>query len=305
MKKTLPAIIVNLFCIIGAAQCPPGVLNLSYSPLKTVYCPNDVITITFNTPDFITFLDWTYPSPPPTFQSGPMNTFVINGIQSPGGPLTINGQLEIGGPGGPPCPFSFNDVISVSPDVNADAGPDVFLWGNNLSAAIGGNPSASGGIAPYTYAWQPNTSISNINTSNPTVNPANTQVYQLNVTDANNCTSKLVKMTAYYVNNIINLNNYAILKKNLDAGYYNSINLTSSNTLYFKFDEEYYAPGTNLTYKVFDNSGAQVSMGQTLLQNIGDNRYGLNVSSLTVGSYYKILVSNQKNETWQARIKIN
>ncbi|MBX9853002.1 MAG: gliding motility-associated C-terminal domain-containing protein [Cytophagaceae bacterium] len=47
--------------------------------------------------------------------------------------------------------------------------------------------NASGGTAPLTYSWSPNTSIINGNTLIPTVNPTSGTTYTLTVTDAQSC----------------------------------------------------------------------------------------------------------------------
>lgn len=103
------------------------------------------------------------------------------------------------------------------------------------------------------------------------------------------------------INNI----HYCILNRKLDGGYYNSI--TNGNKyFYFKFDEEYYVPAsTNLTYKIYDNAGTLITTTPTMVEVIGDNRFALNVNTLTVGAYYKVYVYNKKNEVWQGRLKVN
>lgn len=68
------------------------------------------------------------------------------------------------------------------------AGPDTFFCAG--SGGVGINSLGSGGIAAYTYEWQPNNgSLSNAFISNPHANPDSTTVYQVWVTDAGGCRS--------------------------------------------------------------------------------------------------------------------
>jgi hypothetical protein len=53
---------------------------------------------------------------------------------------------------------------------------------------IGGTPTASGGLGPYTYSWAPATGLDNWNIANPIASPTVTTEYIVTVTDDNNCT---------------------------------------------------------------------------------------------------------------------
>jgi fibronectin type 3 domain-containing protein len=74
-------------------------------------------------------------------------------------------------------------VISI-PAVSA--GPDRIMCFKD-SVSIGGSPSASGTISPYTYSWSPTTALSKSNISNPKASPSTTTAYILTVTDAKGC----------------------------------------------------------------------------------------------------------------------
>lgn len=111
----------------------------------------------------------------------------------------------------------------------------------------------------------------------------------------------------FSLSSTVNNTHYAILNRKLDAGYHTYVG--SPKILYFKFDEEYYVPSsTNLVYKVYDNTGAIVSLS-SLIEKIGDNRFALNVNTLSTsspnGPYYKLYVYNRKNEVWKTRFKVN
>jgi hypothetical protein len=59
------------------------------------------------------------------------------------------------------------------------------------SVSIGGSPTATGGVAPYIYAWTPSAGLDDDSISNPTTAPvADTTVYTVIVTDARNCTDE-------------------------------------------------------------------------------------------------------------------
>lgn len=57
------------------------------------------------------------------------------------------------------------------------------------TALLGGNPTAMGGTAPYTYAWSPGTGLSSTTVANPLAVPGTSTTYALQVMDGNNCTS--------------------------------------------------------------------------------------------------------------------
>ena len=73
-------------------------------------------------------------------------------------------------------------TVSAQPLV-IDAGTSAVIC-PGVTYNIGGTPTATGGTAPYTYTWTPNTSINNNTVSNPVVNPSIPTWYYLVVTDA-------------------------------------------------------------------------------------------------------------------------
>ena len=78
-------------------------------------------------------------------------------------------------------------LVTVSAGLTADAGADKAIAVGG-STVIGGAPSATGGIAPYTYAWSPADSLDDVSAANPTANPLASLAYILTVTDAVGCT---------------------------------------------------------------------------------------------------------------------
>jgi PKD repeat protein len=78
-------------------------------------------------------------------------------------------------------------LVTVSSGLNADAGADQAIAVGGATT-IGGAPSATGGIPPYTYSWSPIDSLDDATAANPTANPTSTTTYILTVTDAVGCT---------------------------------------------------------------------------------------------------------------------
>jgi hypothetical protein len=75
-------------------------------------------------------------------------------------------------------------TANTAPVVEAGGGVASILQTCPSSAiTIGGAPSASAGLAPYTYAWTNGATA----VANPSISPATSSVYTLTVTDANGC----------------------------------------------------------------------------------------------------------------------
>lgn len=74
--------------------------------------------------------------------------------------------------------------VVFSQTLSADAGSG-FIICPGSSGIIGGSASASGGVPPYIYSWQPTTGLSAANISNPLVTITSNTQYTLTVTDAN------------------------------------------------------------------------------------------------------------------------
>ena len=88
-----------------------------------------------------------------------------------------------------PNVVSNTETMQVNPLPIADAGATVYMP-TSSSSTIGGNPSANGGTAPYTYLWSPATWLNSTVTSNPLVSGITTNtLYTLVVTDSKGCTA--------------------------------------------------------------------------------------------------------------------
>lgn len=77
--------------------------------------------------------------------------------------------------------FAFLSTKSLA-QLAASAGNDKTICpGGNTP--IGGSPTASGGLAPYTYSWSPATGLSATNIANPIASPTSNTTYTVTVTD--------------------------------------------------------------------------------------------------------------------------
>ncbi|KAA3656672.1 MAG: hypothetical protein DWQ10_14910, partial [Calditrichaeota bacterium] len=72
---------------------------------------------------------------------------------------------------------------SFGQSLNVSAGPDKEIIASQ-SIQIGGSPTASGGIAPYFYAWFPGEGLNDATISNPVSSAITTTEYIITVTDA-------------------------------------------------------------------------------------------------------------------------
>jgi gliding motility-associated-like protein len=79
-------------------------------------------------------------------------------------------------------------TISIAQSLVANAGNNTSVCQSD-SIKIGGNPSATGGVPPYTYFWQPTLGLSNSNDPNPKASPATVTQYSLTVEDNSGNTS--------------------------------------------------------------------------------------------------------------------
>lgn len=82
----------------------------------------------------------------------------------------------------------YKTLWEYTPDVSADAGSDTIIDCMINSVTLGATSAASGGTAPYTYAWSPGTTLDDSTIANPAAFPQETTAYTLTVTDANGCT---------------------------------------------------------------------------------------------------------------------
>ncbi|MBA3705051.1 MAG: gliding motility-associated C-terminal domain-containing protein [Bacteroidetes bacterium] len=99
--------------------------------------------------------------------------------------------------------FSLFIVCRATAQLTVNPGVDKSICKGG-SAILGGSPTATGGVAPYTYSWVPATSLTSSTSSNPTSSPAADITYTLTVKDAagTSCTGivSVFMNYLYYVN---------------------------------------------------------------------------------------------------------
>lgn len=212
------------------------------------------------------------------------------------------------------CVFTTNVQVNIiTSNIVVNTGPTILL--NSLPSSPIVIPAfVSGGAGALTYNWSPVGNLSSNTVLNPILTFPTTPSsyplsYNLNVIDAQGCTGSS-NLNVYYLPSIPNKEHYAILNRELDAGYYNTVLNGTNKTLFFMFEEEYKNTlGGTLSYTVLDNDNLVYTTIPSMVKKIGDNRFALNVSAispaLVVGQYYKLIVKNEKEEIWQGRFKVN
>jgi hypothetical protein len=85
------------------------------------------------------------------------------------------------------CSASRSFTITEPAALLASAGPAQTVCAGS-TVMLGGSPTSTGGIAPYSYYWS-NGSGSIYSTANPSFTTSGTSSWQLTVTDANGCTA--------------------------------------------------------------------------------------------------------------------
>lgn len=79
--------------------------------------------------------------------------------------------------------------IGIGANPTANAGIDKNRCNGATAVTIGGSPTGTGTVSPYTYTWLPATGLSSTTTANPTASPSVTTNYNVKVTDALGCFS--------------------------------------------------------------------------------------------------------------------
>ncbi len=113
-----------------------------------------------------------------------------NSFTSAASQITVNTagvySITVTDPGSCTGTVTANTTIVQYSSPVADAGTNQTNTGAGVT--IGGNPTASGGQLPYTYLWNPASTLDNSTVANPLANPSGITTYILTVTDNNGCT---------------------------------------------------------------------------------------------------------------------
>jgi hypothetical protein len=248
-------------------------VSLNVTPSTSVICLGG--SVSFMASGSVVSYNWS----PTTYLSNPT-------IANPSASPLVTTNYVVYGTDANGCTANQMVTVTVNPSLVANAGSDI--------AVIGGQPAVLNGgpLGAVSYVWNPG----NLSGQMQNISPTTTTTYTLSITDSYNCTSSdqvtISVVDSYY---------YAELKKKLNNGFYQLYN----NKLYFKFEAEYNGDGTStfpLNCKVYNTNRQIQSLSQTLNRKFGDNRYQLDMSSLSNG-YYVLEVLNEKNELFQLRFK--
>jgi hypothetical protein len=253
--------------------------NISSVANKTLTCTNPTAVLSgTSTTSGVTY-SW-----PPT------SIITTTRIVSSGGTYTFNVTNPVNG-----CSASTTASVSNNiayPTISTTANPSITC--TNPVAVLSGTSTIPG----VTYSWSPGGALT------PSISVSTTGSYILKITNqANGCTSTNTVVVTYTCTEIPN---YFVPKKTLGSGYYTAYN----KVIYFAFEEEYFdtAQGTanSLKYTIVNDLNDPITSVPGLVEVIGDNRFSINlttVSGLSPGEFYRIAITNKKNEVFYARFK--
>jgi hypothetical protein len=232
--------------------------------------------------------------------SGTSTTSGVTYSWSPGG-ITTPGRI-VSSPGtytlkvtNPVNGCSASTTVSV---VSNTVAPNISTTGNqsitctNPVAVLSGTSTTSG----VTYSWSPGGELTS------SISVSTTGSYVLKIRNpVNGCTSTSTVVVTYTCTEIPN---YFVPKKTLGSGYYTAYN----KKIYFAFEEEYFdtAQGTanSLKYMIVNDLNDPITSVPGLVEVIGDNRFSIDlstISGMSPGEFYRIAITNKKNEVFYAR----
>lgn len=167
---------------------------------------------------------------------------------------------------------------SSGPFAEAGFGNNTLCTGGTIM--LGGAPTGSGGIAPYTYSWIPGTGLNNTTTANPTATITGNSTYVVIVTDASGCQ---------------NLDSVFITFNSAgpfaDAGFGNNSLCTSGTILLGGAPTGYggtapysyvWTPATGLNNATYSNPTATLTTNATYAVIVTDGTGCQNIDSVTV-----------------------
>lgn len=125
-------------------------------------------------------------TPPYTYSWTPTTGLSSPSVANPTASPTVTTEYIVDVIDATGCSGQDTVVVSVWTLPTADAGSAFDVcWGSSVT--IGGNPTASGTVGPYTYSWAPAATLSATNIANPDANPLVNTTYTVTVTDGNGC----------------------------------------------------------------------------------------------------------------------
>lgn len=197
------------------------------------------------------------------------------------------------------CTDNITKQIIINPSPVVDAGIDVSICvGDSVQL------NASGG---NTYAWAPNSTITNVGIANPRVFPSNTSNYYVTGTDANACTNTdSVSVTVNTLPTIVSSNDTSVC-----AG--NCLQLSVSGAVTYTWSagatlsdssvsKPMACPNNNTTYTIIgtDANGCTNADSVAVVVNIPPTIVSSNDTSICVGNCIQLSVSGAVTYAWSA-----
>ncbi len=198
------------------------------------------------------------------------------------------------------------NTITVKPLPIVDAGSDVTVF-VGLCVTLGGSPTASGADPPYSYSWAPADGLDNTTSANPVTCALSSTDYTVVVTSSNGCSNSNEDGIGGIIGGRITFNPvpfYGSVSKKLNADFYSAVD----GYVFLKYDGDYNS--NTLQYSIYDETRAVVISNNTpgviTPENVqyGDNRFIIDVNSLTAGKFYTLEVTNEKNEKLKLKFRI-
>lgn len=176
---------VSLVISIGSYSYPPIVqqinVQLSSPPISgpNFACQNQLNNASYSTAPNMQSYTWSVTGGGTIVGSATQSTCNVA--------WSSNGTISCIVSNGLGCTFTTSLNVTVAPSPVVDAGADTAYTCVNSPFPLGGNPTASGGTAPYSYQWLPVGSTSPSNSSNPLSIISAPSTFTVIVTDANGC----------------------------------------------------------------------------------------------------------------------
>ena len=148
-------------------------LSASINPANPEFCANGSVTLNATQGAAYTW------SGPGGFSG---NTQSVTATQA--GSYSVN----VTNPGGCIGTAPASVTVVQNPTLIVDAGSTQTIQSGD-SAVLGGSPTANSGTPPYTYVWNPSSSLNNATIANPTATPTSNTTYSLTVTDSKGCSA--------------------------------------------------------------------------------------------------------------------
>ncbi len=111
--------------------------------------------------------------------SGLSNSLIANPVATPNNTTTYTVSVVSGN-----CPANTANVVVTVPTMIVNAGRDTSICAGN---SVQLNATAMGTNSPFTFSWNPTTSLNNATIANPVATPTVTTTYIVTATGANSC----------------------------------------------------------------------------------------------------------------------